>query len=206
MAVGSHEEKHGAALPLDTDAKLAAHVALEATKRSGAKFLGVLYASYELPGIDTGRHQPMEQLVDELISTLRAARETFGIEGVILVNGHGGNEPLRDHMREIERELNMRLFFNNTIVDIEGPHAATGELSMGLAVGITDESKLAEHIDFTRYPEVGFVGLREAQERYPWAKQHASDLGKVGIRVDKFLGRKLVECAIADVINNVHEL
>ena len=206
LALGSHEEKHGAALPLDTDAKLASHVALEATKRSGAKFLGVLYASYELPGIDTGRHQPLEQLVDELISTLRAAKGTLEIEGAILVNGHGGNEPLRDHVRAIEQELGMRLFFNNVIVDLEGPHAATGELSMGMAVGITDTSKLAEHVDFIRYPEVGFVGLTEAQERYPWAKQHARDLGKVGIRAEKFLGDELLKCAIGDVVNNIYEL
>lgn len=206
LALGSHEEKHGAALPLDTDAKLAAHVALEAAARTGAKFLGVLYASYELPGIDTGRHQPLEQLVDELVSTLRAARETLGLEGVVLVNGHGGNEPLRDYVREIGRRVGMRLFFNNAIVDLEGPHAATGELSMGMAVGITDTSKLAEHIDFTRHPEVGFVGLQEAQERYPWAKQHARDLGKVGIRADRFLGEKLIQCAVADVVNNVNEM
>jgi len=75
-----------------------------------------------------------------------------------------------------------------------------------MTIGITDASKLAEHIDFTRYPEVGFVGLQEAQERYPWAKQHARDLGKVGIRADRFLGEKLIECAVADVVNNVHEL
>lgn len=206
LALGSHEEKHGAALPFDTDAKLASHVALEAATRTGAKFLGVLYASYELPGIDTGRHQPLEQLIDELVSTMRAAKETLRLEGVVLVNGHGGNEPLRDHIREIERKLGMRLFFNNAIVDLEGPHAATGELSMGMVVGITDASKLAEHIDFTRYPEVGFVGLTEAQERYPWAKQHARDLGKVGIRADRFLGKKLVECTVADIVNNVHEL
>jgi 2-amino-5-formylamino-6-ribosylaminopyrimidin-4(3H)-one 5'-monophosphate deformylase len=181
-------------------------VALEATKRSGAKFLGVLYASYELPGIDTGRHQPLEQLVDELISTLRAAKGTLVIEGAVLVNGHGGNEPLRDHVRAIEQELGMRLFFNNVIVDLEGPHAATGELSMGMAVGITDTSKLAEHVDFIRYPEVGFVGLTEAQERYPWAKQYARDLGKVGIRAEKFLGSKLLECAIGDVVNTIYEL
>jgi 2-amino-5-formylamino-6-ribosylaminopyrimidin-4(3H)-one 5'-monophosphate deformylase len=206
LALGSHEEKHGAALPFDTDAKLAAHVALEATKRSGAKFLGVLYSSYELPGIDTGRHQPLEQLVDELISTLRAAKGTLGIEGAVFVNGHGGNEPLRDNIREIEQDLGVRLVFNNVIVDLEGPHAATGELSMGMAVGITDISKLAEHADFIRYPEVGFVGLTEAQERYPWAKQHAKDLGKVGIRAEKFLGAKLLECAIGDVVNNIYEL
>ena len=56
LALGSHEERHGAALPPDTDAKLASHVALEAAKRTGVEFLGTLYSSYELPYIDTGRH------------------------------------------------------------------------------------------------------------------------------------------------------
>ncbi|MEM2427401.1 MAG: hypothetical protein QXZ52_04265, partial [Candidatus Hadarchaeales archaeon] len=56
LALGSHQERHGAVLPPDTDAKLAAHVALEAAKRSGAKFLGILLTSYELPLIRTGKH------------------------------------------------------------------------------------------------------------------------------------------------------
>jgi len=206
LALGSHEEKHGAALPPDTDAKLASHIALEAAKRTGAKFLGVIFASYELPGIDTGRHHPLEQLIEELTATLRAAKETLEISAVVLVNGHGGNEPLRDRLQEIEREAGVRLVFNNTLMELEGPHAATGELSMGSATGITDVSKLAEHIDFTRYPEVGFVGLEEAHARYPWAKQHAQEVGKVGIRADKFLGDKLIGCALADVINDVREL
>ena len=33
-------ENHGAALPIDTDSKIAAHLALQASLRTGAKFLG----------------------------------------------------------------------------------------------------------------------------------------------------------------------
>jgi 2-amino-5-formylamino-6-ribosylaminopyrimidin-4(3H)-one 5'-monophosphate deformylase len=206
LALGSYEERHGAALPLDTDIKLASHVALEAAKRAGAKFLGVVFSSYELPEIDTGRHQTLEGLIAEVRTRLLEARSTLGIDAVVLVNGHGGNESLRARIGTLERELCMRLSFNNTIVELEGPHAATGELSMAAAIGIANTSKLAEHVEFDRHPEVGFVGLRAARKRYDWAEQHAREVLERGVYVDLFLGEKLLECAIADVVNDIREL
>jgi 2-amino-5-formylamino-6-ribosylaminopyrimidin-4(3H)-one 5'-monophosphate deformylase len=206
LALGSHEERHGAALPPDTDAKLASHVALEAAKRTGAKFLGVLYSSHELPGIDTGRHQGLEQVTEELRARLLNAKRTLGITAAILVNGHGGNDPLRDNLDGLQEELGMRLVFNRALIELEGPHAATGELSMGAAIGIADPTKLAEHADFERHPEVGFVGLNEARKRYRWAEQDAQEIKRKGLKIDKFLGEKLLERAIASVMNDVHEL
>ena len=206
LALGSHEERHGAALPPDTDAKLASHVALEAAKRTGAKFLGTLYSSYELPHIDTGRHQTLEQVLEELRSTLQKAKQTLGIERVVLVNAHGGNKPLRDHIQELEQETHLRVIFNNKIIELEGPHAATGELSMGAAIDITEESKIIEHSDFARHPEVGFVGLREARGKYEWAERQAREVEKLGLRMDKSLGEKLLECAIIDVIKDVRDI
>ena len=206
LALGSHEERHGAALPLDTDAKLASHVASDAAKRTRVRFIGVLYSSYELPGIDTGRHQSLEQVLEELRKTLLNARRAFGISAAVLVNGHGGNKPLGERLPALEKELGMPIVFNNTLIELEGPHAATGELSMGAVIGIADASKIAEHADFERHPEVGFVGLKEARRRYAWAEQEAREVGKVGLRIDKFLGVKLLECAIIDVMNDIHEL
>lgn len=206
MALGSHEERHGAALPPDTDAKLSAHVAQEAAKRTGAKFIGVLYSSYELPGIDTGEHHPLEHVLDELRTALRNAKRALDLEAAVLVNGHGGNELVRERLPALEAELGMRLIFNNTLIELEGPHAATGELSMGAAIGIADESEMVKHADFARYPEVGFVGLREARLRYGWAEWQAREVEKVGLRVDKYLGERLLGCAIIDVINDVREL
>ncbi|MDI6643120.1 MAG: 2-amino-5-formylamino-6-ribosylaminopyrimidin-4(3H)-one 5'-monophosphate deformylase [Candidatus Hodarchaeaceae archaeon] len=206
MALGSHEERHGAALPLDTDAKLASHVAQEAAKRAGAKFIGVLYSSHELPGIDTGKHQSLEEVLDELRTALLNAKRALEIKAAVLVNGHGGNEPIRERLPALEAELGMRLVFNNTLIDLEGPHAATGELSMGAAVGIVDFSRMVNHADFARHPEVGFVGLREARRRYDWAERQAQEVEKRGVRVDKFLGEKLLECVVIDVINDIREL
>ena len=206
LALGSHEERHGAALPPDTDAKIASHIALEAAKRTGARFLGVLHSSYELTDIDTGRHQTLEQLIDELRAALLSAKRTLGIRGVVLVNAHGGNEVLREHMRELEEEVGLRLTFNNKIVELEGPHAATGEVSIGAAIGIADPSKLAVHVDFERHPEVGFVGLKAARKRYPWAEKHAKQVRKQGVRIDESLGKRLIERAISNVADDVGKL
>ena len=42
IALGSHLENHGPALPIDTDAKIGAYIAFQSSLRSGAKFLGIL--------------------------------------------------------------------------------------------------------------------------------------------------------------------
>lgn len=206
LALGSHDERHGAALSPDTDAKLATHVAQEAAKRTGTRFLGVLRSSYELPEIDTGEHQSLEQVLEELRTSLLNAKRSLELNKVVLVNGHGGNGVLRDWVPALEVELGMRLSFNNTIINLEGPHAGTGELSMAAAIGIADESKLVEHADFARYPEVAFIGLQDARKRYDWAERQAQEVEKLGLRIDKYLGEKLLECAIMDVINDVREI
>ena len=206
LAIGSHEERHGAALPPDTDAKLASYVAFEAAKRTGAKFLGVIYRSYELPGIDTGHHHTLDEITEELRTVLLQTKSSFDIGTVVLVNGHGGNIPLRERLPAIEAELWMRLIFNNTIIDLEGPHAGTEELSMAAAIGIADTSKLKEHTDFARHPEVGFVGLRDARRLYEWAERHALHVERTGVRVDLALGRKLLERAVIDVVNDIRGL
>ncbi|MEM3421261.1 MAG: 2-amino-5-formylamino-6-ribosylaminopyrimidin-4(3H)-one 5'-monophosphate deformylase [Candidatus Hadarchaeum sp.] len=206
LALGSHQERHGAALPPDTDARLASHVAQEAAQRTGARFLGVLSSSYELPEINTGEHQTLDQVKDELRRALLYAKQELGIDRVVIVNGHGGNGILRNWIPMLEEELGMRLYFNNTIIDLEGPHAGTGELSMGAAIGIVDESKLSEHSDFSRYPEVAFIGMKGVREKYSWAEEQAREVEKLGLRIDRYLGEKLLECAIMDVINDVHEI
>lgn len=202
LALGSHEERHGAALPPDTDARIAEHIAREAARRAGAGFLGVLRSSYELPGIDTGKHQSLEELVEELRGVLMRAKKD-GFRAVVLVNAHGGNQKLRERLGELEQELGMKIRFSTTVTEIEGPHAGTGELSVGAVIGIVDESRLMEHSNFERYPEVGFVGLKEARRRYSWADEHAREVLKRGVQVDRHLGVKLLERAISDAIEDI---
>ena len=193
-------------MPLDSDAKLASHVALEVAKRTGAKFLGVLHSSHELPGIETGEHQALGVVIEELRARLRSAKEILGIRSVVLVNAHGGNRPLREHLGKIEREMDLKLIFNSKITEIEGPHAGTGELSMGTAIGITDASKLPEHANFKLHPEVGFFGFREVRGRYPWAERHAKEVSERGVRVDEALGSRLLGQAIESVMEDTLSL
>lgn len=103
LALGSHLENHGAALPIDTDSKIAAHVALQASLRTGAAFLGVLYAATEYNYVKHGVHlKPLELVEKQLKPTLRSAKKNLQLEKIILVNGHGGNMPIRENLKGIK--------------------------------------------------------------------------------------------------------
>jgi 2-amino-5-formylamino-6-ribosylaminopyrimidin-4(3H)-one 5'-monophosphate deformylase len=207
MAVGSHLENHGAALPIDTDSKIASYLALQASIRTGAKFLGILYAATEYDYVKHGIHLPADILVEkELIPTLKNARNNLDLEAVVLVNGHGGNIPIKEYLEDIGEELGIVIILNNKIVEIEGPHAGTGELSMGVVLGIADESRLHEHCQFEEYPEVGMVGLHEARQQNKGIDDGAYDVQKHGVCVDLELGESLLETATLDIINDVKSL
>ncbi len=207
LAVGSHLENHGAALPIDTDSKIAAYLALQASLRSGAKFLGILYAAAEYDYINHGIHMDAKQLArNQLIPTLRSAKKCMNIKKVVLVNGHGGNIPLLDYIEEIEKKIELKIIFNNKIVEIEGPHGGTGELSMGSILKIVDESRLPEHCDFKKYPEVGMVGFKEARNMDEGINEGAKTVEEEGVCIDLELGNELLEIAINDIIKDIKNL
>lgn len=207
LAIGSHLENHGAALPIDTDSKIASYLALETSFRTGAKFMGILYAATEYDYVKHGIHLSPDVLIEkELIPTLKKAKNSLNLESVVLVNGHGGNVPIKDYMGDMERELGLQVVFNNKIVEIEGPHAGTGELSMGAVLGIIDESRLDEHCKFDNYPEVGMVGLHEARKASAGIDEGACKVEEEGICVDIKLGRTLLETALEDIIKDVKML
>jgi 2-amino-5-formylamino-6-ribosylaminopyrimidin-4(3H)-one 5'-monophosphate deformylase len=207
FAVGSHLENHGAALPVDTDSKIAAYLALQASLRSGAKFLGILYAATEYDYIKHGIHIDAEDLAKKrLLPTLKTAKKCLNLKKIVLVNGHGGNIPLLDHLEDIENELNIEIVFNNKIVEIEGPHAGTGELSMGSILGIADESKLDEHCNFKKYPEVGMVGFKEARDIDEGINKGAKTVENEGVCIDIELGNKMLETAVDDILKDIKSL
>ena len=207
LALGSHMENHGAALPIDTDAKIAIHLAFEASLITGANFLGVLYAATEYDYVKHGLHLSTHELVKKrLIPTLQAAKNNLQIESVVLVNAHGGNVTIIDYLKEVEKELKLKIRFNNKIVEMEGPHAGTGEMSIGAKLGITDISRLEEHCKFEKYPEVGMIGLKEARNANKGIDDNARKLQEEGIRIDKRLGEYLLKTAIAEVVNDIKAL
>ena len=111
--------------------------------------------------------------------------------------------PIKNYLNMLEEELNLKILFNNKIVEIEGPHAGTGELSMGAVLGILDGNKLEEHCKFDEYPEVGMVGLKEARQKSEGIDAGAREVLNVGVCVDEEFGEYLLETAIEDVVKDI---
>ena len=204
LAIGSHLENHGAALPIDTDSKIASYIALQASLRSGAKFLGILYAATEYNYIKHGIHIDVEELAQNvLVPSLETAKKYLNIKKIVIVNGHGGNLPLIDYIEDIEKKMDIDIIFNNRIVEIEGPHAGTGEISMGSILGIVDESKISKHCDFQKFPEVGMVGFKKARNSDEGINQGANTLLNEGVCIDDNLGNTILENAIMSIIDDI---
>lgn len=207
LALGSHLENHGAALPIDTDSKIAAYIALQASLRTGTAFLGILYAATEYSYVKHGVHlEPLELVERQLKPTLRTAKKCLQLEKIILINGHGGNVPIIDYLKDVEEDIGLHISFNNRIVEIEGPHAGTGELSMGEFLGITDHKRLEEHCNVGKYPEFCMIGLEEARKADDGIDRGAREAEGKYIRVDPELGKSLLEEAIGDVVKDIKSL
>lgn len=207
LALGSHLENHGAALPIDTDSKIAAYIALQASLRTGATFLGILYAATEYSYVKHGVHlEPRELVERQLKPTLRTAKKCLQLEKIVIINAHGGNVPITDYLKDVEEDMGLDISFNNSIVEIEGPHAGTGELSMGEFLGIMDHQRLKEHCDVEKYPEFCMIGLEEARKADEGIDRGAREAEGETIRVDPELGKSLLEEAIGDVVKDIQHM
>jgi 2-amino-5-formylamino-6-ribosylaminopyrimidin-4(3H)-one 5'-monophosphate deformylase len=207
IALGSHRENHGSALPIDTDSKIAANVALRVATDCGATYLGIFYAATEYSYVQHGHHLKKDDLIyNQIIPQLNNARQMLDLESVIIVNGHGGNNLIIDEIENIEEKTSLHIIFNNSIIENEGPHACTGELSMGKVLGITDTQKLIEHGDFTRNPEVGMVGLKLARENEPIIDREANIIEKEGFKVDEDIGKQMLTNAYNSILDDVKSL
>jgi len=204
LALGSHLENHGPALPIDTDAKIASYLALEASNRTGAKFLGVVYAATEHPYIKHGIHiKPIELVDKHLKPILECAKRSLQIQKILIVNGHGGNIPIKKYLNKLAEETGTKIKLNNKIIEIEGPHAGSGELSIGLFLGIADPKRLQECQNIEKYPEIGMIGFKEARERNRKIDAGARQLENEGINADPILGKSLLEKALKDIIKDI---
>lgn len=207
IALGSHRENHGSALPIDTDSKIAAHVALNVATKTGATFLGIFYAATEYDYVKHGIHLKKDDLIyNQIIPQLINARNMLNIEKVIIVNGHGGNNLILDEIETISKKTKLNIFFDNSIIENEGPHACTGELSMGKILGLIDESRIVEHNNFKKHPEVGMVGLTQARESNSIIDEEAKIIQEKGFAVDEKLGKELLSNAEKRIIENIKTL
>ena len=207
IALGSHLENHGPALPIDTDAKIAAHIALQASLKSGAKFLGIIYPAYEIEEIDHGIHFPLDELVSNIIKTLKSAKNYLKIKKVIIVNAHGGNLQLSDHLDKIINETSLdNITFNNTIIENEGPHGGSGEISMGKVLGILDKNELKNQTNLELYGEVGLSKFKQARKNDSGIEKGAKEIENNGIYLDSDYGKELFNLAINSVLIDVKKL
>ncbi|HII09437.1 MAG TPA: 2-amino-5-formylamino-6-ribosylaminopyrimidin-4(3H)-one 5'-monophosphate deformylase [Methanosphaera sp.] len=207
IALGSHRENHGTALPIDTDSKIAANVALNVATKTGATFLGIFYGATEYDYVKHGIHLKKEDLINnQIIPQLLNAKKLLNISKVIIVNGHGGNNLIINEIKDISNKTGLKIVFNNSIIEKEGPHACTGELSMGKVLGFVDEEKIIEHGNFDKNPEVGMVGLKLARENEPIIDEEARFIEKNGFKIDEDIGRKLLDDAEKNIIESVKSL
>ncbi|KZX15900.1 2-amino-5-formylamino-6-ribosylaminopyrimidin-4(3H)-one 5'-monophosphate deformylase [Methanobrevibacter filiformis] len=206
IALGSHLENHGPALPIDTDAKIASYIALESSLHSGAKFLGVLYPAHEIKEINHGIHNSLKELKEEIIKTLKSAKKFLKIEKAIIVNAHGGNLPLFQCIEEIEIETKLIIIINNKIVESEGPHGGSGELSMGKILGILNENEVKNQLDLNKYGEVGLWKFSEARANDENIEKGAKEIETEGVSVDEEYGKQLFNLGINSVLLDIEKL
>ena len=206
IALGSHLENHGPALPIDTDAKIGAHIAFQASLLSGAKFLGIIFPAYELDTIDHGVHVSLEELKENVISTLNSAKKFLDIEKVVIVNAHGGNIPLVAELWDIEDKTGLSITFNNKVISSEGPHGGSGELSMAKVLGIVNENELENQANVHEYEEVGLHGFTQARRDDPNIEEGALDVEENGVYIDEDYGNRLFNLSINAVLFDIEKL
>lgn len=205
IALGSHLENHGPALPIDTDAKIASYIAFQAALESGAKYLGVIYPAHEITEINHGIHVSLEDLANEIVKVLKSAKRYLGISSVVIVNGHGGNLPIVTCLYDIEERTGLLITLNSKIIESEGPHGGSGELSMGKVLGIIDESEVENQTDLKRYGEVGLSMFTQARLNDPNIEEGAIDVQENGVYVDEVYGNELLKLAINSVLLDVEK-
>lgn len=206
IALGSHLENHGPALPIDTDAKIGAHIAFQSSLETGAKFLGIIFPAYELDTIDRGVHVSLDTLKENVIDTLNSAKKFLDVEKVVIVNAHGGNIPLVAELWDIEDKTDMAIVFNNKVISSEGPHGGSGELSMAKVLGIINEDEVENQANVREYEEVGLHGFAQARKDDPNIEEGARDVEENGVYVDEEYGERLFNLAINSVILDVEKL
>lgn len=206
IALGSHLENHGPALPIDTDSKIASYIAFNAALESGAKFLGIIYPAHEIKEINHGIHNSLEELTEEIVNVLNSAKKFLGIEKVIIINGHGGNLPLVANLNEIEDKTGLFITLNSKIIETEGPHGGSGELSMAKVLGILNEEEVKNQTNTRTYGEVGLSVFKEARANDPNIEEGARDIAENGVYVDEVYGKQLFELAINSVLLDIEKL
>ena len=71
---------------------------------------------------------------------------------------------------------------------------------------VGDESKIKEHGNFKKHPEVGMVGLKLARDNEPIIDQEARFIEENGFEINEDFGRHLIEYAENSIIHDIKSL
>ena len=156
-SIGASDEEHGPALPKNTDDVYAKHVAKEVAKEINAEYIRHLPYSTDgyFPLAKDWNHNclSVQESQDLIIKDLKKDIQNNNFSHIILISGHGGNNPLGldEIQSKISKELNIPflyipplegLFINHPIYGKIIPgHADSCEHSLGLYLRIINIEK-----------------------------------------------------------------
>ena len=92
------------------------------------------------------------------------------------------------------------------MIDSEGPHAGSGELSIAKILGILNEKEIENQTNLDKYEEVGLYGFNKARENDPNIEAGAIDVKENGVYADEIYGKRLLELAINSVVFDTEKL
>ena len=106
---------------------------------------------------------------------------------------------------DIEEQTDLLITLNSKIIESEGPHGGSGELSMAKVLGIIDESQVENQTDLSEYGEVGLYMFGQARQNDPNIEEGAIDIEENGVYVDEVYGNELLKLAINSVLLDVEK-
>jgi len=215
LPVGSTEQ-HGPHNPLGTDHLIAKAIAEEVAKRTGVVCLpvipfGVSSHHRHFWGTVYVRPEVLREYVQDVCLSLKA----YGIEKILIVNGHGGNiAALTEAARDLREKENMFVavfqwwpLAGKLLPEIfskeERGHAGAEETSLNLFLypQLVDMTKAVDEIPMQPFPQLEGLNI-------PW---NTADYTKSGVfgkssTANAEKGRKIFEAIIRELVKLVEKL
>ena len=110
------------------------------------------------------------------------------------------------NLEYIENQTGLDIIFNNKLIETEGPHGGSGELSMGKILNILDDNQVKNQGNLELYSEIGLYAFKEARQNDPGIDAGAKDVEENGVYLDEDYGKELLSLAINSVLLDTEKL
>ena len=170
LPIGSMEQ-HGEHLQVDTDTMSAWHVALGAACAmehpravvTPPVWVGLSPHHMGFPGSITLRLETLSSVIADICASIASQ----GFEGIVLLNGHGGNQAL---LEALALELRHKLGLPQRVAD-----------DRPLARGVTDDPMLGQAAKGQRLMEAAVEALADyVQRAATWTSEHSLEKIAIG--------------------------